>query len=418
MTQLADLRPNPKNPRKTTPEKLSQLKKALMRFGDLGGFVFNVKTKLLVGGHQRASIFPKSKIEITRRYPEGTPTGTVAEGFVVIKGERHKYREVSWDQDTERAANIAANSHAGEWDEERLSEWMEDLSKSGFDLDMTMLDPTEREDFLGGGESETPSENTHEQEIIPERPKKPKTKVGDVIFLGEHMLMCGNSLGSKTLPTLLKKIKPDVVFTDPPYLHQMNGGCGGFGTRRKKMRQATMAMGLNDFKPAKFFEILKALDAPSVYCFGSKALILPYLQFFEKEGRLWDLLVMAKRNPMPTKSKKFISDIEWLFFSRKKASYFDDSLAYENYFRVRQSTVRAAEFGHPTEKRVEFIEPYIQISCPKDGVVLDLFGGAGSTLIACEKHQRRCFMIEIDPGFCDVIVKRWEDFTGKRAKRA
>ena len=101
----------------------------------------------------------------------------------------------------------------------------------------------------------------------------------------------------------------------------------------------------------------------------------------------WDIIVMGKENPIPTKHKKFLSDVEWLVFARKSGAYFNDELDFDMYRKVRMISVKQREHGHPTEKQVGFIEPYLQISSPKDGVVLDLFGGSGSTLIACEKTK-------------------------------
>lgn len=148
--QLSDLAPNPKNPRKITPSKLEQLKKALEEFGDLGGFVYNRKTKQIVGGHQRAKVFDaKAKIMITQSYKTPTKAGTVAEGYIELNGERHRYREVVWDETREKAANIAANKGAGEWDFPELGNWFKALSESKFDLELTMFDESEWAPLLG-----------------------------------------------------------------------------------------------------------------------------------------------------------------------------------------------------------------------------------------------------------------------------
>lgn len=148
--KIKDLKPNPKNPRKISDEKLALLKKTLLEFGDLGGFVFNRETKQLIGGHQRAKIFNNdTEIVIEKMYKKATKTGTVAEGYVILNGEeRFKYREVAWDETREKAANIAANKGAGEWDLNLLSEWMIDLDSMGMDLDLTLFDEAERSDLL------------------------------------------------------------------------------------------------------------------------------------------------------------------------------------------------------------------------------------------------------------------------------
>lgn len=142
---VGDLKHNPKNPRTITDAKLKQLKKSVMEFGDLGCLVFNRTTGNLVGGHQRQKIFTsETPIEIEQTYKRPTRTGTVAEGFVLLDGERFRYREVVWDEAREKAATIAANKSAGEWDMPVLSEWLTDLDDFAIDLDLTMFDELER----------------------------------------------------------------------------------------------------------------------------------------------------------------------------------------------------------------------------------------------------------------------------------
>lgn len=161
---VEDLKPNPKNPRKITDAKLQQLEKALKEFGDLGGFVFNRRTQNLVSGHQRAKLLDiKQSIKIETSYSRPTRTGTVAEGYVVLHGERFRYREVDWDEQREKAATIAANKSAGEWDNALLGEWLTDLDDFGFDLDTTMFDASEREKLAKKNKKTKVSE--HEREI-------------------------------------------------------------------------------------------------------------------------------------------------------------------------------------------------------------------------------------------------------------
>lgn len=144
-----DLKPNPKNPRTISAQKLEMLKKSLATFGDLGVIVFNRKTKQIVGGHQRTKALPPSaEVVIEHQYKKPTKTGTVAEGYVEIDGERLRYREVSWDETKEKAANIAANKGAGDWDNPLLSEFLRELDEFGFDLDLTMFDGDERAEFM------------------------------------------------------------------------------------------------------------------------------------------------------------------------------------------------------------------------------------------------------------------------------
>lgn len=147
--KLGSLAPNPKNPRTITDEKKRMLIHSMKEFGDLSGVIYNRKTKQLVGGHQRTSILDAaSVVEIVKKYEKPTPTGTVAEGFIISGKERFNYREVSWSEAKEKAANLAANKGAGDWDMTAVTAWMRELDELDFDLDLTMFDKDERIQFL------------------------------------------------------------------------------------------------------------------------------------------------------------------------------------------------------------------------------------------------------------------------------
>ncbi len=193
--QIKNLNLNPKNPRSISDAKLKQLKKALTEFGDLSGFVFNKKSKQLVSGHQRSKIFDKNAvIEIVKTYSKPTKTGTVAEGHVELNGERHKYREVYWPEAKEKAALIAANKAAGEWDADLLGETLESLSALGedFDMSLTMFDTEELANLpspimvAAHTRYKTQGAKDEEPDDTPA-----KCKAGEVYFLGESMLKCG-----------------------------------------------------------------------------------------------------------------------------------------------------------------------------------------------------------------------------------
>jgi len=148
MESLKDLKPNPRNPRKITEEKLKMLKKSLEQFGDLSGFVYNVRSGQLIGGHQRAKALPPDAVlRIENRCPV-TSSGTVAFGYVLIGVERFNYREVDWDEVTEKAANIAANKHGGEFDDDILKEWLLDLDTQNIDMDLTGFDKDELAELM------------------------------------------------------------------------------------------------------------------------------------------------------------------------------------------------------------------------------------------------------------------------------
>lgn len=153
--QIKDLTPNADNPRTTTDQSEEALKGALYEFGDLGGIVYNRKSKSLCTGHQRVKTFlPNTPVNITKTYEKATRTGTVAEGFISHAGEKFRYREVVWDKKKEKAAMIAANNHAGKWDEEKLGEWLGELKDEKFDMSLTMFDDDELDAFMPGLDEE------------------------------------------------------------------------------------------------------------------------------------------------------------------------------------------------------------------------------------------------------------------------
>lgn len=133
--KVKDLAPNKKNPRKITDERLEMLRKSLVKFGDLSGFVYNQRSKSLVSGHQRQKVVPpNATIKIETKHKKPTSTGTVADGYVLIDGERFKYREVDWDKKTEAEALIAANAHGGEWDADLLKVLSVDVPNINYEL--------------------------------------------------------------------------------------------------------------------------------------------------------------------------------------------------------------------------------------------------------------------------------------------
>lgn len=161
--KITDLKENPNNPRKITIGQEQALKKSLLEFGDLSGIVFNRRTKQLVGGHQRCEIFTtmgdRAKLKITSRKKKPSQNGTVAEGYVVLDGERFVYREVEWTEEKERIANIAANKHGGDWDNEKLREIIKDFDASDYSLAGFDNDEIERFAFQATDQNEPESES-------------------------------------------------------------------------------------------------------------------------------------------------------------------------------------------------------------------------------------------------------------------
>lgn len=143
--------PNPKNPRRISEEQLRQLAKSVREFGDLGGFVWNRRLKRLVGAHQRQKVMPPaSQIVVERTYKKPTAQGTVAEGYVLLEGERFAYREVDWPESKDTAANLAANQHGGDFQWMDVSAMLKELNAQQYDLDLLGFNPDELHNLIAG----------------------------------------------------------------------------------------------------------------------------------------------------------------------------------------------------------------------------------------------------------------------------
>lgn len=289
-----------------------------------------------------------------------------------------------------RAYIIADNRlplNAG-WDADMLQVELSDLSAQGFDIDLLGFTADELADLLLNEET---AEGLTDDDAVPDVPNQPVTVQGDVWLLGKHRLMCGDSASVDAIDNLLANGKVDSVVTDPPYGIGIDGQKESKNKNPKHNRKAHEFMGWDSERPdAGIFNLIVGLNVPSVIWGGN---------YFA------DLLPATRG---------------WIYWSKGQdgLTMSDGELAWTTESTpLRSVTVnRAALQGsvHPTQKPLQVVEfslDYIKAGA----VVLDLFGGSGSTLIACEKTGRAARLMELAPQYCDVIVRRWQEFTGKKA---
>lgn len=248
-----------------------------------------------------------------------------------------------------------------------------------------------------------------EDDFEPILPEEPKAQYGDIYQLGDHRLMCGDSTKEEDVNILMNGNKVDLLFTDPPY----NMHYSGMGIIPENERVQTMV----DFD-ANSINWLSNTDFGSMYIFTSKDLIPDYLKIF-KDWK-FNILIWEKTNNPPLTMNTFLPDIEYLLYFHNGNRIWNNSLKpMEIYKKVysssRQEGQKQIGNVHPTMKPINLICDKLKISSNKNSVVLDLFGGSGSTLIACEELNRKCYMMELEPRYVDVIIQRWETFTGKKA---
>lgn len=388
------------------------LKKSLMEFGDLGCIIFNRKSKALVGGHQRVQNFDAdAEIVLETELSKPNKVGTIAEGFVVLNGERFKYREVMWDANKEKAANIAANKNAGEWNIPELTKIMFELKSIDFDLNLTMFDFKERKDYFNFIDVAAHSRQASEDNI----PTKIESicKPGDTWQLGVHRLMCGDSKNITNIDSLRNGVEIDLLLTDPPYgmsVVKTDGHIGGkrvgkngYGKKGQYGKEAECGI----YKP------IIGDDEPfdPNCCFGvsRQQIIFGANHFADRLPRSPHWIVWYKDMPVGTDFSG--AELAWTSINKKAVKTY--KFTWNGMTREGNRKDELSKRVHPTQKPVGLFEAILKdYECQ---TVLDLFGGSGSTLIACEKTNRKCFMMELDAHYCDVILARWEKYTGKKA---
>jgi hypothetical protein len=296
--------------------------------------------------------------------------------------------------DTQRKAYVIADNrlalNAG-WDDQMLTVELQELDSESFDLSLLGFEADELNALLNPIKE---TEGLTDEDEVPEVPEEPVTKPGDIYKLGRHRLMCGDSTSIDAVEKLMDGQRADMVFTDPPY---------GFNYVKKSDGSFIQNDG-DEFEDV-IRDALSLVQCDTYFVCGDAKTARKFLAATEHLGEPKSLIVWAK--PIQHRMHKFEPCHEFIWYWGENGSPFYGS----NVFEAK----RAIEKVHPTVKPIELIE-YCLGSVQKNKVV-DFFGGSGTTMIACEKLGRTNFTMELDPKYCDVIVKRWEKFTGQKAER-
>ena len=299
--------------------------------------------------------------------------------------------------ETQRKAYIIADNrlalNAG-WDNEMLTIELNDLLADGFALDILGFDVKELDALLAPEEVE----GLTDEDEAPPLPEEPKTKLGDIYQLGNHRLMCGDSTSVDSVETLLQGQRADMVFTDPPYNVAFNGRSGKFDViKNDDLPEDQFSQFIQDW--LQTFEAFR----PNSYYICCNWAFYGILQSALKPKAC---IVWAKN--VFGLGRGYRHQHEFIMFD----GLIDPDIKNESDL---WNIAKDSKYVHPTQKPVAISERAIKNSTKANNIVLDYFGGSGSTLIACEKQNRHARLMELDPKYCDVIVKRWEDFTGKKA---
>lgn len=437
MDDLSALNPAPYNPRLMSGAEQKELQNSVATYGDLSGLVYNDRSGNLVGGHQRREAYSElgGSIEITERLEKPNSVGTIARGYVTIGDEKYTYRVVDWPLELEQKANLAANKIQGTWDDQALAELMYQL-KDDPQLQDTGFDSTEITQILATVMEVGQGEDT--ADLTPPEPAAVVTKPGDLIKLGDHRLYCGDALNLEHVDNLMGNAKAEMVFTDPPYNIDYAGGAAGDWAKKK--RRAKFA---NDKKTPQDFQkflqtsisnMLANTRGAFYICGHASSLHLLYQAFIDAGGKWSSWVIWAKHHYTLTNSDyqhQYEPVLYGLTSAEAQAADNADEAQYDAtpilYGWARHKWYGGRKQGdvwlidrlqknenHPTEKPTTVPAKAIRNSSKRGEIVLDLFAGSGSTLIAAEQLQRKSYCMELSPAYCDVIIRRWETLTGKK----
>lgn len=345
--KINELIPAEYNPRQLSTEQAEQLKASLQRFGAVDPAIVNThpdRKNIIVGGHQRLK----------------TAQSLGWETFPCV--------EVELDRDKERELNIRLNKNTGGWDFDALANYfeVEELTEWGF-KDEELFGDIETEELEAEEDNYEEPDEIHTDIVL-----------GDLIEIGEHRLLCGDSTDSDQVAKLMDGQKADMVFTDPPY------GLGGYGGRKNMDLKNDDA---DDNTIVEFYNLPIYFETDEVYIWGNAINLFKHVK---QEPR--DVIVWRKNNF--GLGRGYRGQYELCFY------YGSFSGSDSDVWDVKKDT----KYEHPTQKPVELISRAIKNSKPK--LIVDLFLGSGSTIVGCHQLKRKCYGMELDPKYCQVIIDR------------
>ena len=357
------------NPRQITDDEMEKLKNSINEFGYIAPIIVNKHNNHIVGGNQRY---------------EALKSLGYTDVDVIFVDEQ--------DLNREKALNVALNKISGDWDTLKLKEILIELNENDFNLDLTGFEEIELTDLNIelDNHKEDKTEIT-EDDYEPEDDIEVTVSLGDIYQLGNHRLMCGDSTKIDDVEKLMNGKKADMVFTDPPYDLEDNYSTIIF---KNAKANAEIFIMTNERKLAhiivkydKYFRRLFAVDFKVARLINSNA---PMTQV--------DFIGHFRKEP-PTTFNNLNDHFTTLIESPKT------------------SKTQEHNFNHKHCKNITLPSEFIKHFSNEKENILDLFGGSGSTMIACEQLNRNCYMMELDPYYCQVIINRWEEFTGKKAEK-
>tara|TARA_Y100001968_G_C19393138_1_gene736732 strand:- start:478 stop:1680 length:1203 start_codon:yes stop_codon:yes gene_type:complete len=396
MTSINQLKSDHKNARKRTARSSSLIQRSLEKFGAARSIVIDEDNRILAGN--------------------GTIEGAKAAGIKNLKiietdgNEIIAVKRTGLSEEEKVGLALADNrtSDLSEWDAEMLKQLSEEQDLNPW------FDEGDLAELIGEPEK---IEGLTDPDDAPEVPEEPITKEGDLYILGNHRLLCGDSTNIQHVEKLMDNKKADMVFTDPPYGMYLNADYSSLKTslqmfkdkKTKGGKKYDNVIGDNDdFKP----DLINTIFLNFNYC---KEIFLWGADYYsqllpDKNSGSW--IVWDKR--LDESADKMFGSCFELCWSKNKHKREIARVKWAGIFGLEKEHDKSR--FHPTQKPTLLVEYFFDKWCKDLKNVVDLYGGSGSTLIAAERTNRQAYLMELDPKYCDVIVKRWEDFTGNKAK--
>lgn len=378
--KVNDLIPYANNSRTHSDEQVLQIASSIKEFGFLNPVIVDGENGI-IAGHGRVMAAKKLGLDEVPCIDASHLSEAQKKAYIIA--------------DNKLALNAGFDDEILRIEFEALKELDFDLELTGFSLDE--ISEFEIEEIAPEYEEDADGE-------IIEPPPEPKTKEGDVWILGKHRLMCGDSTSIDAVEKLLNGNKIDLVFTDPPY--------GVEYQSNMRTKSEKFAMLKNDDEFLDIAPVIDSLTDGWVFVWTSWKVQHKWIDMFNSFGYPTNIVIWYKPGGgIGDLKKTFASDYEVALVWHRGAELCGKRIG--SVWKVAKDG--ASTYVHPTQKPVELSMEAIDKTTKNGAAVLDLFGGSGSTLIGCEKTNRRAYLMELDPKYCDVIINRWQTLTGKDA---
>jgi DNA modification methylase len=393
--QLSELIPYINNSRKHSDDQVTQIAASIKEFGWTNPILVDGDNGI-IAGHGR--IMAAKKLNMTE-----VPVIELAH----LSKEQRKALIIADNK-------LALNS---DWDSNLLAIELKDLQDLGFDLNLTGFADKELADILKPDQVE----GLTDEDVVPDTPIEPKTKPGDIYQLGNNRLMCGDSTNIDQVEKLMDGNKASLVITDPPwnvaYGTNLANNAQGYKAREIMNDNFATDKEWQDFLSGTMGCInIVTLPGCPIYCVMGASEWPAVDKALRDADFHWSSTIIWAKDTLVLSRKDYHTQYEPIWYGWKSDGPRIWTVQDRKQSDLWQCKRPKRSDLHPTTKPVELLERALLNSSNHGVIVFEPFGGSGSTLIACEKTGRRCHAMELDPKYCDVIVKRWEDFTGKKAE--